>query len=216
MSQPVQPPNPPQQPHVGGQPTDGNPYAAQQPPAPTGNPYAAQQPPAPTGNPFAGGQPSAPTGNPFAGGQQQPGQSGGNPFGPAARNNLVVGLLVALGAAVLAAILYGVIAGAIEREVGYAAIGVGFLIGFAASKVGGPLPALGIAAAVLSLGAVFLGQLIGASMIASDALGVGFSEVFFDHFGDLVTIWKEEFDFMSFVFFVLGPVGAFAGVRKAG
>ncbi|MFF2139789.1 hypothetical protein [Streptomyces sp. NPDC058193] len=204
MSQPVQPPNPPQQPYGGGQPTDGNPYAAQQPPAPTGNPFAGQQPPAPTGNPFAG---------------QQPGQFGGGaPFAPApaARNNLVVGLLVALGAAVVAAVLYGVIIGAIEREVGYAAIGVGFLIGFAASKVGGPLPALGIAAAALSLGAVFLGQLIGASMIASDAAGVGFSEVFVDHFGDLVTIWKEEFDFMSFVFFVLGPVGAFAGVKKAG
>ncbi|MFE3514896.1 hypothetical protein [Streptomyces sp. NPDC059166] len=196
MSQPVQPPNPPQQ------PADGNPYAGQQP-AP-GAPYA----------PHPGAQQG---GNPFAG--QQPGQFGGGaPFAPApaARNNIGMGLLAALGAAIVAAILYGVIAGAIEREVGYAAIGVGFLIGFAASKVGGPLPALGIAAAVLSLGAVFLGQLIGASMIAADGLGVGFSDVFFDHFGDLVTFWKKEFDFMSFVFFVLGPVGAFAGVRKAG
>lgn len=202
MSQPVQPPNPPQQPYGGGQPTDGNPYAAQQPPA--GAPYA----------PHPGAQTG---GNPFA--DQQPGQFGGGaPFAPAppVRNNIGMGLLAALGAAVLAAILYGVLAGAIEREVGYAAIGVGFLIGFAASKVGGPLPALGIAAAVLSLGAVFLGQLIGASMIAADGMGVGFSEVFFDHFGDLVTFWKEAFDFMSFVFFVLGPVGAFAGVKKAG
>ncbi|MFG2428739.1 hypothetical protein [Streptomyces sp. NPDC048590] len=196
MSQPAQPPTPPQQ------PADGNPYAGQQP-AP-GAPYA----------PHPGAQQG---GNPFAG--QQPGQFGGGaPFvpAPAARNNIGMGLLAALGAAIVAAILYGVLAGAIEREVGYAAIGVGFLIGFAASKVGGPLPALGVTAAVLSLGAVFLGQLIGASMIAADGLGVGFSEVFFDHFGDLVTFWKEEFDFMSFVFFVLGPVGAFAGVRKAG
>lgn len=39
MSQPVQPPNPPQQPYGGGQPTDGNPYGAQQP----NNPYPGQQ-----------------------------------------------------------------------------------------------------------------------------------------------------------------------------
>ncbi|CAM5445255.1 hypothetical protein SBADM41S_02125 [Streptomyces badius] len=68
MSQPVQPPNPPQQP-FGGQPVEGNPYAGQPgqhaPAAPTGNPYG-QQPSAPTGNPFAGQQPGQ--GAPFGGG----------------------------------------------------------------------------------------------------------------------------------------------------
>ncbi|MFE4694520.1 hypothetical protein ACFRH6_31280 [Streptomyces sp. NPDC056749] len=213
MSQPVQPPNPPQQPH-GGQPADGNPYAGQQP-AP-GNPYTGQQQPgAPTGNPFAGQQPGAPTGNPFAG--QQPGQFGGGfpPAPPAPRGNVGLGVLTALGTAIVAAILYGVIAGSIEREVGYAAIGVGFLVGFAASKVGGPLPAIGAASAVFSLGAVFLGQLVAMSMILADGLGVGFSEVFFEHFGDVVDVWKQESDFMTYLFLLLGPVAAFGGARKA-
>lgn len=190
MSQPVQPPNPPQQPY-GGQPADGNPYAGQQP-AP-GNPYAGQQPGAPTGNPFAG---------------QQPGQFAGGfpPAPPAARGNVGLGVLTALGTAIVAAILYGVIAGSIEREVGYAAIGVGFLVGFAASKVGGPLPAVGAASAVFSVGAVFLGQLVAMSMILADGLGVGFSEVFFEHFGDVVDVWKQEADFMTYLFLLLGPV----------
>ncbi|MFF5725564.1 hypothetical protein [[Kitasatospora] papulosa] len=199
MSQPVQPPNPPQQPY-GGQPADGNPYAGQQPTP--GNPYAGQQPGAPTGNPFAG---------------QQPGQFAGGfpPAPPAPRGNVGLGVLTALGTAIVAAILYGVIAGSIEREVGYAAIGVGFLVGFAASKVGGPLPAIGAASAVLSLGAVFLGQLVAISMILADGLGVGFSEVFFEHFGDVVDLWKQEADFMTYLFLLLGPVAAFGGARKA-
>ncbi|MDF0370542.1 MULTISPECIES: hypothetical protein [Streptomyces] len=200
MSQPVQPPNPPQQPY-GGQPADGNPYAGGQQPAP-GNPYAGQQPGAPTGNPFAG---------------QQPGQFSGGfpPAPPAARGNVGLGVLTAFGTAIVAAILYGVIAGSIEREVGYAAIGVGFLVGFAASKVGGPLPAVGAASAVFSLGAVFLGQLVAMSMILADGLGVGFSEVFFEHFGDVVDVWKQEADFMTYLFLLLGPVAAFGGARKA-
>ncbi|MER7941723.1 hypothetical protein [Streptomyces sp. NPDC094458] len=200
MSQPVQPPNPPQQPY-GGQPTDGNPYAGQQQP---GTPYPGQPAGAPTGNPFAG---------------QQPGQFGGGmPFAPAApaRNNIGLGVLTALGTAIVAAILYGVIAGSIEREVGYAAVGVGFLVGFAASKVGGANPLVAVVSAAFSLGAVFLGQLVGMSMILADGLGVGFSEVFFDHFGDLMNVWKHEADFMTYLFLALGPIAAFGGAKRAG
>ncbi|MFF4244056.1 hypothetical protein ACFYY2_06240 [Streptomyces sp. NPDC001822] len=197
MTQPVPPNQPPQPP--GGQPVSGNPYADR---------------PAPTGNPFAGQQPGTPSGNPFAG-------QGGIPYAPVppqapARGNAGLGLLVALGAAVVAAVLYGVIAGSIEREVGYAAVGVGFLIGFAASKVGGPLPVIGIGAAVVSVGAVLLGQLVGMAVIVADRQGIGFSEVFFDHFGDLFSAWRTTSDFMTYVFLALGPVGAFAGARKAG
>ncbi|MFJ1801099.1 MULTISPECIES: hypothetical protein [unclassified Streptomyces] len=218
MSQPVQPPNQPQQPY-GGQPVDGNPYAGQPTPAaPTGNPYGQQPPTAPTGNPY--GQPPASTGNPFAG--QQPGQSapfgGGAPFAPAppARNNILLGVLVALGAAVVAGILYGVIAGSIEREVGYAAVGVGFLVGFASSKVGGSNPAVIGAAAVFSIGAVYLGQLVGISMVLSDLAQIPFSEVVGDHFGTVTEAWSQEADFMTYLFLALGAVAAVGGAKKAG
>ncbi|MFG3406412.1 hypothetical protein [Streptomyces sp. NPDC048142] len=232
MSQPVQPPNQPQQPY-GGQPVDGNPYAGQpgqQPPAPGGNPYGqqppapggapyGQQPPAPGGAPY-GQQPPAPTGNPFGG--QQPGQGapfgGGAPFAPAppARNNILLGVLVALGAAVVAGILYGVIAGSIEREVGYAAVGVGFLVGFAASKLGGSSPAVIAASAVFSIGAVYLGQLIGISMVLSDLAQIPFSEVVGDHFGTVTEAWSQEADFMTYLFLALAAAAAVGGAKKAG
>ncbi|MFD6659771.1 hypothetical protein ACFWEB_32065 [Streptomyces parvus] len=209
MSQPVQPSNQPQQP-FGGQPVDGNPYAGQPgqpaPAAPTGNPYG-QQPPAPTGNPFAGQQPGQ--GAPFG---------GGAPFAPAppARDNLLLGVAVALGAAIVAGILYGVIAGSIEREVGYAAVGVGFLVGFAASKVGGSNPAVIAASAVFSIGGVYLGQLIGISMILSDLAQIPFSEVVGDHFDTVTKAWSEEADFMTYLFLGLGAVAAVGGAKKAG
>ncbi|MEU6627938.1 hypothetical protein ABZ905_06550 [Streptomyces parvus] len=209
MSQPVQPSNQPQQP-FGGQPVEGNPYAGQPgqpaPAAPTGNPYG-QQPPAPTGNPFAGQQPGQ--GAPFG---------GGAPFAPAppARNNLLLGVAVALGAAIVAGILYGVIAGSIEREVGYAAVGVGFLVGFAASKVGGSNPAVIAASAVFSIGGVYLGQLIGISMILSDLAQIPFSEVVGDHFDTVTKAWSEEADFMTYLFLGLGAVAAVGGAKKAG
>ncbi|WP_406240755.1 hypothetical protein [Streptomyces anulatus] len=197
MSQPVQPPNQPQQP-FGGQPVDGNPYAGQPgqpaPAAPTGNPFAGQQPG--QGAPFGGGAPFAPA--------------------PPARNNVLLGVLVALGAAVVAGILYGVIAGSIEREVGYAAVGVGFLVGFASSKIGGSNPAVIGAAAVFSIGAVYLGQLVGISMVLADLAQIPFSEVIGDHFGTVTEAWSQEADFMTYLFLALGAIAAIGGAKKAG
>ncbi|MEV4878021.1 hypothetical protein [Streptomyces cyaneofuscatus] len=219
MSQPVQPPNQPQQPY-GGPPADGNPYAggpgAPAPAAPTGNPYG-DQPPAPTGNPY-GEQPPAPTGNPFGNPQGQPAPFGGTPFAPAppARNNLALGVLVAFGAAIVASIVYGVLLGSIEREFGYAAIGVGFLVGFAAAKLGGANPVTIAAAAVFSVGAIYFGQLIGYAMVMADAAQVSFSEVFLDHFDTVTRVWKEDADFMRYLFIALGAIAAIGGAKKAG
>ncbi|MEU1124064.1 hypothetical protein ABZ371_10930 [Streptomyces sp. NPDC005899] len=196
MSQPVQPPNPPQQPYGGGQPTDGNPYAAQQP----GNPYAGQQPGAPTGNPFAG---------------QQPG--GGMPFAPAApvRDNLGLGLLAAVVAALVAAGVYGGIIGATEHQIGYAAVGVGFLVGFAAGKVGGRNPALPVIGAALSLVSVYGGQLLGEAIIATEHAPVTVTEIFFDHFGLLNEAWKADTNVISVLFFAFAAAAAFSAAKKA-
>ncbi|MYW32768.1 hypothetical protein, partial [Streptomyces sp. SID2119] len=181
------------------------------------------QPPAPTGNPYSD-QPPASTGNPFGNPQGQPAPFGGGaPFAPAppaspaspVRNGLALGVLVAFGAAIVASVLYGVLLGSIEREFGYAAIGVGFLIGFAAAKLGGANPVTIAAAAVFSVGAVYFGQLIGYAMVMADAAQVSFSEVFLDHFDTVTRVWKEDADFMRYVFIALGAVAAIGGARKA-
>ncbi|MEE1809811.1 hypothetical protein [Streptomyces sp. BE133] len=198
MSQSMPPANQPND----AQPAGGNPYAGQQP----------GQPAAPTGNPFAGQQPGA---------YGQPGQPGvpfgGAPFAPPApaRDNLGLGLLAAVVTALVAAFLYGVIAGAIEREVGYIAVGVGFLVGFAASKLGGQNPVLPVVSGVLSVGAVYLGQLVGIAIILSDLVHQSASSLFIDHFDVLTKAWSEGSDFKTYLFLLLGAAAAFGGAKKA-
>ncbi|MFV5998181.1 hypothetical protein ACNPQM_38880 [Streptomyces sp. NPDC056231] len=207
MSQPVPPPNQSQQPYD-AQP-GGNPFAGGQPGqpgVPNGNPYAGQQP----------GQPGVPSGNPFAGQPGQPGQFGGAPFAPAGpvRNNIGLGLLAAVVAMVVAAGVYGAIIGATKHQIGYAAVGVGFLIGFAAGKVGGRNPALPVLSAVLALVSVYFGQLLGEAMIAAKELPVTVSELFFDHFGLLNEAWKADADPLTFVFIAIAAFAAFSAAKK--
>lgn len=192
MSTPVPPPNQP----YDGQPQPGNPYAAQ--------PGQPVQPGAPTGNPFAGQQP---VGAPFG---------GGAPFAPVApaRNNVGLGILVAFIAALVAAGIYGAIIGATKHEIGYAAVGVGVIVGFAAGKLGGRNPALPVISGALALVGVYFGQLLGEAIIISKQLPLSVTEIFFDHFSDLNTVWKEDSDAISFVFFAVAAVVAFSTARK--
>ncbi|WP_405771695.1 hypothetical protein OHU34_41985 [Streptomyces sp. NBC_00080] len=180
------------------------------PPPSDGNPFA-QQP--------AAGTPQPTDGNPYA---QQPGAApfapDSAPFTPAAaptRNNLALGLVVAVVVALVTAGVYGAIVGATEYEIGYAAVGVGFLIGFAAGKIGGTNPVLPVVSAVLSLGAVYLGQLIGIAMIGADELDVSATSLFTEHFDLLTEGWSETADAMTFLFLAIGAFAAFSGAKKA-
>ncbi|QLJ05374.1 hypothetical protein HZZ00_33045 [Streptomyces sp. NEAU-sy36] len=177
---------PPPQPQPG--PVDANPYAQQ---APAGAPY----PP-------------------------QPGVPGAAPMAPPAapapvRDNLVVGLVAAVVAAVVAAALYGAVIGATKHEIGYAAVGVGFVIGLAAGKAGGRNPVLPVASVVLALVAVYFGQLVGEAMIGAKETGLGFSQVFFDHFDVVQRAWKEDADLLTFVFFAIAGFASFSAAKKS-
>ncbi|MEU0003145.1 hypothetical protein ABZ079_02245 [Streptomyces sp. NPDC006314] len=176
---------PPQPPQSG--PADGNPYAQQAPAPAPGAPYPPQQ-----GAFAAPPAPSAP-----------------------ARNNVVLGLVAALAAAVVVGALYGVIIGATKHEIGWAAVGVGFVVGLAAGKAGGRNPVLPIAGAVLALGSVYLGQLVGEAMIIANHFDASFNEVFFEHLDAVQKIWKEDADPLTFVFFAIAAFAAFSGAKKA-
>ncbi|WSQ11291.1 hypothetical protein OG604_28065 [Streptomyces sp. NBC_01231] len=182
-------------------PADGNPYAQQ--PA-DGNPYAPQP----------GTAPQPTDGNPFA---QQPGAMPPPlaPLAPARSGNIALGLVAAVVAALVTAGIYGAIIGATEREIGYAAVGVGFLIGLAAGKLGGSNPALPVVSALLSLGAVYVGQLIGVAMIMADVANLSFSTMITEHFDVVTSGWKESADPMTFLFFAIGAFAAFSGAKKA-
>ncbi|ARP71873.1 hypothetical protein LK07_21255 [Streptomyces pluripotens] len=165
-----------------------------------GNPYAKQAPPPAPGAPYP----------------PQPGASATPPAPPApVRNNLPLGLLSAFAAAVVAAALYGAVIGLTEHEIGWAAIGVGFVIGATAGKTGGRNPVLPIASVVLALASVYLGQLVGTALIVAKKTPWSFTEAFFGHFGLLQTAWKDAADPLTFLFFAIAAFAAFSGAKKA-
>ncbi|GGT26991.1 hypothetical protein [Streptomyces chromofuscus] len=150
-------------------------------------------------------------GNPFA---QQPVPVPPAPPAPA-RGNLALGVVTAVVVALVTAGVYGAVVGATEYEIGYAAIGVGFLVGFAAGKVGGANPVLPVLSALLSLGAVYLGQLIGGAILAADLLGVSATTMFTENLDLLTEAWQESADAMTFLFLAIGAITAFSGAKKA-
>ena len=72
-------------------------------------------------------------------------------------------MLAAVAAAIVAAVLYGLLIGT-KHEIGYAALGVGALVGFALGKVGGRNPARRSLGIPLSLLGVYAGQLFGIAL----------------------------------------------------
>lgn len=179
------------------------------PPPPQPQSPSQPQPQPADGNPFAQQQASAP----YA---AQPGAVPPPPAPPAPpRGNVALGLVGAVVAAVAAAALYGMVIGLTKHEIGWAAVGVGFVIGLAAGRLGGRNPLLPVAATLLALGSVYLGQLVGEAMIGADQLDLGFSEVFFQHFGVVQDAWKETADPLTFLFFAIAGWAAFSGAQKA-
>jgi hypothetical protein len=186
--------------------------SATPPQQPQPQPEAQAQPQAPA-------QPQSVDGNPYA---QQPGAvppppAPNAPYAPPAppKNNIALGLVTAVVAALVAAGIYGFVIGTTKHEIGWAAIGVGFVIGLAAGKLGGRNPVLPVVSAVLALGAVYVGQLVGEAMLVADEFGVNFSKVFFDHFGVVRDAWKADSDPLTFVFFAIAAFAAFSGTKKA-
>ncbi|MEU3746588.1 MULTISPECIES: hypothetical protein [Streptomyces] len=161
----------------------------------------SQPVPPPSGNPFANG--GAPEPYPMA------------PPPAPARDNVGLGLVAALVAALVAGGIYGAVIGGVEREIGWAAIGVGFVTGLAAGKVGGRNPVLPVVSAALSVGAVYLGQLLGIAILVAKQLNVSATDVVLEEFGVLTQAWSEGKDAMTFLFLGLAAFAAFTGARKA-
>ncbi|MER6778218.1 MULTISPECIES: hypothetical protein [unclassified Streptomyces] len=139
------------------------------------------------------------------------------PAEPARTGNIGLGIAAAVVAALAAAAAYGGIMNAIDRQVGYAAVGVGLLVGFAAGKLGGKNPVLPVVGAVLSLGAVYLGQLFFIALALADYGNVGLGEVFDKAgVGGLNDIWQEGADAMDYVFLAIGGFVSFGAAKKAG
>ncbi|GAA0304872.1 hypothetical protein GCM10010302_49370 [Streptomyces polychromogenes] len=135
---------------------------------------------------------------------------------PARGGNIGLGLVLAVLAAVVTAAAYGGIIGATEHQIGYAAVGVGFLIGLAAGRFGGANPVLPVLSGLLALGAVYAGEIFGTALLISKAAGdkATLSEIVFDHFSLVQEAWTEELGPLTILFFALGAYAAFQTARK--
>lgn len=151
-----------------------------------------------------------------------PAQSGASfltpaPAAPARTNNVGLGILAAVVATLAAAAAYGGIMNALEREIGYAAVGVGAVVGFAAGKLGGRNPVLPLVSAALSVVSVFLGELFYYALVIAGGTGAGLGDVLSTlGASGLVDIWKEEADFMNVLFLGLGAFTGFSAAKKIG
>jgi hypothetical protein len=191
-------PPPPQQP--GGQ----NPYA-QQPPQ---NPQAPQQPyaPSPYVTPPQGAAP---------GGFNAAAYAPPAPIGAAPAGNPTLGVIAGFAAALISAVIYGLLIKGTKHEIGYAALAVGALVGFALAKAGGRNPALPFLGIPLALFGVYAGQIFGLALIAASIPGYpGAMTMLTDHYSVLQDAWKDAMDAKDFLFFAIAGVEGFVVTKR--
>ncbi|MFD7559016.1 MULTISPECIES: hypothetical protein [unclassified Streptomyces] len=135
---------------------------------------------------------------------------------PARTGNIGLGIAAAVVAALVTAAAYGAIIGASGYQIGYAAVAVGAVIGLAAGKLGGSNPVLPVLSGLLSLAAVFGGQLFGIAWLAAEQLGVKTTDILGEGVSPLVDAWKEVSSPMTFLFLAIGAYAAFQSARKVG
>ena len=133
---------------------------------------------------------------------------------PVETGNLALAAVAGLVAAVVGAVLWAFLASATHFKIGYAAVGIGFLVGLAMRAAGkGHTPVFGYVGAVLALLGCVAGDVLSdCSMVAThynkpltDVLAVLTPSVAF-------TLLQEGFQPLDALFYVLA---AMAGYRNA-
>lgn len=128
--------------------------------------------------------------------------------------NLLMGLIGGAIAMLVGAIAWGAITYFSEYQIGWMAIGVGFLVGLAIKFFGrGKTVMFGIAGAVLALIGCVLGNLIFYSGVIAQEEGAAFMEVFFFFLLSPVAsieLFTVAFDFMDILFYALAAYAGFS------
>lgn len=92
--------------------------------------------------------------------------------------NFLAALAAGLIAALLGAVAWGVVTVVTQFQIGFMALGVGYLVGFAVRRFGrGIVTAYGLLGATLALVGCILGNLISASVFLADYLSIPFMDV---------------------------------------
>lgn len=126
-------------------------------------------------------------------------------FNLRAEQNLPLGILACVVSALLGGMVWALITVATKFQIGYMAVAVGFLVGFANRYFGKGIDKIhGIIGAVFALLGCILGNLFSVAGFASEQESVGIMTVLgtlFSNFNMLTTILKETFQPMDVLFY---------------
>jgi antitoxin component YwqK of YwqJK toxin-antitoxin module len=130
------------------------------------------------------------------------------------QQDLVYAIVGGLSAAIVGAILWALITVATKYQIGYMAIGVGLLVGFAVRYFGAGVDyVFGIVGAFFALLGCALGNLLSQVGFIADAQSIGYFDVLtLLNFTTLGTIAKESFAPMDIVFY---GIAAYEGYKFA-
>lgn len=114
-------------------------------------------------------------------------------------------LFAGILAGLVAAFVWGWITKVTEYEIGWIAIGVGFLVGFAMRTFGkGVTPLYQVLGAVLAGLSVAMGKIMAITMMVAAEHDVGAWELFSElSGGDMIAMLKETFSAMDFLFYAI-------------
>jgi hypothetical protein len=122
-------------------------------------------------------------------------------------SNLIMGLIGGGVAMLVSAVIWGAVTYFTEYQIGWMAIGVGFLVGIAVKFFGkGKTAIYGLSSAALALVGCVLGNLIFYSGFIAREEGASFLEVFLYFLVspvELVNLFVAAFDFMDILFYGL-------------
>jgi hypothetical protein len=128
--------------------------------------------------------------------------------------NLFMGLVGGVIAMLVSALVWGVITYFTEYQIGWMAIGVGFLVGIGIRFFGrGKTVTFGISGAVLALVGCVLGNLIFYSSVIAREEGLSFLEVFFLLLfspAAVIEVFTIAFDFRDILFYALAAYVGFS------
>jgi hypothetical protein len=128
--------------------------------------------------------------------------------------NLLMGLIGGVIAMLVSAIVWGAITYFTEYQIGWIAIGVGFLVGIAIRFFGrGKSVTFGISGAALALVGCVLGNLMFYSGVLAQEEGSSFLEVFFFFLlspAAAIELFTLAFDFMDIFFYALAAYAGFS------
>jgi hypothetical protein len=120
-----------------------------------------------------------------------------------AHQNLPLGILAGFGASLVGAVIWAVVTVATGYQIGYLAVGVGFLVGMAIRYVGkGFDMPFGIAGAALALFGCVFGNFLSIIGFIANAQGIGYFETLMAIDYSLVpSLMMETFQIMDLLFY---------------